>query len=105
MLQAEVDTVFRVADNNARPIARGIAGSAGVIRAWRVHKGVLTYLGDLTNPAKVVTAIETLISGESRTVCQKSDCFIVVMKPLKEGGMKGAANSCFRSGNIRSTGG
>ena len=37
--------------------------------------------------------------------CQKSDCPIVVMKPVKAGGAKGAANSRSRSGSRGGTGG
>ena len=37
--------------------------------------------------------------------CQKSDCLIVVMKPVKAGGAKGAADSRSRSGNKVGTGG
>lgn len=33
---------------------------------------------------------------------QKSDCLIVVMKPVKAGGAKGAANSRSQSGNRHS---
>ena len=80
MLHAEADTVFRVAGYNARPIARGLAGSAGVIRAWRVHKGDLTYLGGLTGSVKAVMVIEASISGENQMICQKSDCSIVAEK-------------------------
>ena len=37
--------------------------------------------------------------------CQKSDCFIVAMKPVKAGGAKGAANNRSLSGNRGGTGG
>ena len=37
--------------------------------------------------------------------CQKSDCLIVVMKPVKAGGAKGTADSRSRSGNKVGTGG
>jgi hypothetical protein len=36
---------------------------------------------------------------------QESDCLIVVMKPTKVEGAKGAANSRFRSRSIDDTGG
>ena len=38
-------------------------------------------------------------------VCQKSDCLIVVRKPVKTGGAKGAASSRSRSGSSGGTGG
>ena len=38
-------------------------------------------------------------------VCQKSDCLVVAMKPVKAGGAKGAANNRSRSGSSVGTGG
>ena len=48
---------------------------------------------------------ESLANGENLTACQKSDCLIVVRKPLKAGGAKGAAGNRSRRGNRRGTGG
>ena len=43
-----------------------------------------------------------LENGETPMAWQKSDCLIVVKKPVKAGGAKGAANSRSQSGNRHS---
>lgn len=81
------------ADSNVCPIAREYAGSAGVIERGERTMVVQAYLGGLTVSAVAGGKVKrSLVNGARFTGCQKSDCFIVVMKPVKAGGAKGAAN-------------
>ena len=72
-------------------VRQGCVGSTGVYRAWRAHKVLRTYLGDLIGSIPfVVGGLKLGNLGENPTADQKSDCPIVAMKPgNKNGGSEG----------------
>lgn len=81
------------ADSNANPIARGWAGSVGVLERGERTKIIQVYLGGLIisvvangNPKR------SLVNGARTMDYQKSDQPIVVMKTVKAVGAKGLTN-------------
>ena len=66
------------------------------LRAWRAHKVLHAYLGDLVGSVdRAVRGEEAQKAKANLKTSQKSDCCIVVMSPVKAGGAKAAANSRF----------
>lgn len=81
------------ADCNVYPTARGYIGSAGVQERGERTMVVQAYLGGLIVSVVAGGKVkQSLVNGARFTGCQKSDCFIVALKPVKAGGAKGAAN-------------